>query len=117
LSSIDQGAHMIDLFNDVGLDVFVPGNHEFDFGKDNYFERMGEARFPILAANLTDAAGLRSRPLPRPSTAAPGPSDRGNPRSAISSPMRSARSRRRTSRSSMAAESEATESIRRAPGF
>ena len=40
LSSFDQGAHMIDLFNDVGLDVFVPGNHEFDFGKDIYFERM-----------------------------------------------------------------------------
>jgi 5'-nucleotidase / UDP-sugar diphosphatase len=62
LSSFDQGAHMIDLFNDVGLDVFVPGNHEFDFGRDNYFERMGAARFPILATNLTDAAGLR---LPR----------------------------------------------------
>ncbi|MGH6867793.1 MAG: bifunctional metallophosphatase/5'-nucleotidase [Methylocella sp.] len=62
LSSFDQGAHMIDLFDDVGLDVFVPGNHEFDFGKDIYFERMGEARFPILAANLRDAAGLS---LPR----------------------------------------------------
>ncbi|MGH6838353.1 MAG: bifunctional metallophosphatase/5'-nucleotidase [Methylocella sp.] len=62
LSSFDQGAHMIDLFNDVGLDVFVPGNHEFDFGADIYFERMGEARFPILAANLRDATGLR---LPR----------------------------------------------------
>jgi 5'-nucleotidase / UDP-sugar diphosphatase len=58
LSGFDQGAHMIDLFNDVGLDVFVPGNHKFDFGKDNYFERMGEARFPILAANLRDATGL-----------------------------------------------------------
>ncbi|MGH6799952.1 MAG: bifunctional metallophosphatase/5'-nucleotidase [Methylocella sp.] len=62
VSSFDQGAHMIDLFNDVGLDVFVPGNHEFDFGKDIYFERMGKACFPILAANLRDAAGLR---LPR----------------------------------------------------
>ncbi len=57
LSSFDQGAHMIDLFNDVGLDVFVPGNHEFDFGKDIYFERMGEARFPILAANLKGSDG------------------------------------------------------------
>jgi 5'-nucleotidase / UDP-sugar diphosphatase len=57
LSSFDQGAHMIDLFNDVGLDVFVPGNHEFDFGKDIYFERMGEARFPILAANLKNSDG------------------------------------------------------------
>jgi 5'-nucleotidase/UDP-sugar diphosphatase len=62
LSSFDQGAHMIDLFNDVGLDVFIPGNHEFDFGKNIYFERMEEARFPILAANLRDATGLR---LPR----------------------------------------------------
>ncbi|MGH6841038.1 MAG: bifunctional metallophosphatase/5'-nucleotidase, partial [Methylocella sp.] len=59
LSSFDQGAHMIDLFNDAGLDVLVPGNHEFDFGKDIYFERMREARFPILAANLRDATGLR----------------------------------------------------------
>jgi 2',3'-cyclic-nucleotide 2'-phosphodiesterase (5'-nucleotidase family) len=57
LSSFDQGAHMIALFNNVGLDVFVPGNHEFDFGKDIYFERMGEARFPILAANLKGSDG------------------------------------------------------------
>ncbi|HUB64409.1 MAG TPA: bifunctional UDP-sugar hydrolase/5'-nucleotidase [Methylocella sp.] len=58
LSSFDQGAHMVALFNEVGLDAFVPGNHEFDFGKDVYFERVTEARFPILAANLRDAAGL-----------------------------------------------------------
>ncbi|MGB6325851.1 MAG: bifunctional UDP-sugar hydrolase/5'-nucleotidase [Methylocella sp.] len=57
LSSFDQGAHMIDLFNDVGLDVFVPGNHEFDFGKDVYFERIKEARFPILAGNLKNSDG------------------------------------------------------------
>jgi 5'-nucleotidase / UDP-sugar diphosphatase len=57
LSSFDQGAHMIDLFNEVGLDVFVPGNHEFDFGKDVYFERIREARFPILAANLKNSDG------------------------------------------------------------
>jgi len=58
LSSFDQCAHMVDLFNDVGLDAFVPGNHEFDFGKEVYFDRVRQARFPILAANLRDAAGL-----------------------------------------------------------
>lgn len=62
LSSFDEGAHMIDLYNDVGLDAFVPGNHEFDFGKDVYFERIKEARFPVLAANLRDSEGAR---LPR----------------------------------------------------
>src|SRR6516165_6249581 len=57
MSSLDQGAHMIALFNEVGLDVFVPGNHEFDFGKQVYLERAGEARFPFLAANLRDHEG------------------------------------------------------------
>ena len=57
LSSYDQGAHMVALFNDIGLDAFVPGNHEFDFGKEVYLERAREARFPILAANLRDAKG------------------------------------------------------------
>ncbi len=57
LSSFDQGAHMIDLFNEAGLNIFVPGNHEFDFGKDVYVQRMKEARFTILAANLKDKNG------------------------------------------------------------
>ncbi len=57
MSSFDQGQHMIALFNDLGLDIFVPGNHEFDFGVETYMQRMGEARFTILAANLRDAAG------------------------------------------------------------
>jgi 5'-nucleotidase / UDP-sugar diphosphatase len=62
LSSFDQGAHMIDLFNDLELDAFVPGNHEFDFGKEVYFDRMRQAHFPVLAANLRDATGMK---LPR----------------------------------------------------
>jgi 5'-nucleotidase / UDP-sugar diphosphatase len=57
LSSFDKGAHMIDLFNEAGIEVFVPGNHEFDFGRDVYFERMREARFTILAANLKGRDG------------------------------------------------------------
>jgi 5'-nucleotidase / UDP-sugar diphosphatase len=57
MSGFDQGAHMIELFNESGLDIFVPGNHEFDFGKDVYFERMKEAHFAILASNLKDPSG------------------------------------------------------------
>jgi len=61
LSSLDHGAHMIALLNEVGIDVFVPGNHEFDFGPEIYRQRMNEARFSILAANLREADGS---PLP-----------------------------------------------------
>jgi 2',3'-cyclic-nucleotide 2'-phosphodiesterase (5'-nucleotidase family) len=61
MSGVDQGAHMLALTNMVKPDIFVPGNHEFDFGKTVFLKRMAEARFPIYAANMTDAGG---RPLP-----------------------------------------------------
>jgi 2',3'-cyclic-nucleotide 2'-phosphodiesterase (5'-nucleotidase family) len=35
----------------------VPGNHEFDFGEAVYRKRMGEANFPVFAANLRNADG------------------------------------------------------------
>lgn len=56
-SSVDKGAHIIDLLNRIGVDVFTPGNHEFDFGEAVFRQRMGEAKFPLLAANLRDASG------------------------------------------------------------
>jgi 2',3'-cyclic-nucleotide 2'-phosphodiesterase (5'-nucleotidase family) len=57
MSGFDQGAHIVEMQNKLGIDVFVPGNHEFDFGKDVYFKRASEKTYPILAANLRDAAG------------------------------------------------------------
>ena len=57
MSSLDQGRHMVDLLADLKLDVFVPGNHEFDFGPDVFRARMKEATFPILAGNVYDADG------------------------------------------------------------
>jgi 2',3'-cyclic-nucleotide 2'-phosphodiesterase (5'-nucleotidase family) len=61
MSSSDRGAHIITLTNLIPPDVFVPGNHEFDFGKANFFQRMSEAKFPVFAANLRGPDG---KPLP-----------------------------------------------------
>src|ERR1700674_5054324 len=61
MSGLDRGQHIIALSNLVGLDIFVPGNHEFDFGKAVFFQRMREAKFPVYAANLRAADG---QPLP-----------------------------------------------------
>ena len=55
MSGFDQGAHMVELLNLMPIDAFVPGNHEFDFGKDVFLKRTGEAKFPLFAANLRDA--------------------------------------------------------------
>ena len=57
MSGFDQGAHIIELLNVSKPDVFVPGNHEFDFGEAVYLKRMGEANFPIFAANLRNGDG------------------------------------------------------------
>ena len=57
LSSLDKGAHIIDLMNNLGIDAFTPGNHEFDFGPDVLEQRMAEATFPIVSSNIRNGAG------------------------------------------------------------
>lgn len=61
MSGLDRGAHIVALTNMIRPDIFTPGNHEFDFGKAVFLQRMAEARFPIFAANLRGADG---KPLP-----------------------------------------------------
>ncbi|CAH1664859.1 5'-nucleotidase [Hyphomicrobiales bacterium] len=57
MSGFDQGAHIVAMQNKMGIDVFVPGNHEFDFGKENYLKLTAAQTYPTFAANLRDAAG------------------------------------------------------------
>jgi len=57
MSGLDQGAHTITLTNMIRPDVFVPGNHEFDFGKAVFLKRMAEAKFSRYAANLRGPDG------------------------------------------------------------
>ncbi len=51
-SGLFFGAQMIAAWNALGVDVAVPGNHEFDFGGEVFRARLAESRFPWLAANL-----------------------------------------------------------------
>jgi 2',3'-cyclic-nucleotide 2'-phosphodiesterase (5'-nucleotidase family) len=57
MSGFDQGAHMVELLNLMPIDAFVPGNHEFDFGKEVFLKRIAEAKFPLFAANLRTVDG------------------------------------------------------------
>jgi 2',3'-cyclic-nucleotide 2'-phosphodiesterase (5'-nucleotidase family) len=61
MSGLDRGAHIISLTNMIPPDIFAPGNHEFDFGKAVFLQRMKEAKFPLYAANLRGPDG---NPLP-----------------------------------------------------
>jgi 5'-nucleotidase/UDP-sugar diphosphatase len=57
MSGFDRGEHIIALTNMIPPDIFVPGNHEFDFGKATFEQRMAEAKFPLFAANLRGPDG------------------------------------------------------------
>ena len=57
LSSFDKGAHVIDLFNRIGFDAMVLGNHEFDFTPAVTVARIAEAGFPILSSNAVEPDG------------------------------------------------------------
>lgn len=56
-SSMDKGQHRVELFNAMGVDLVVLGNHEFDFGPQVVLERIQESNFPWLGANVYDTDG------------------------------------------------------------
>ncbi len=57
LSGFDKGQNTIDLTNLVPFDIAVPGNHEFDFGPENFIEKMKASNYPWAAINITNADG------------------------------------------------------------
>lgn len=58
-TNVNQGRAVIDLMNLMKFDAMVVGNHEFDFGRKVLAERMAQAAFPILGANVSGMAGLK----------------------------------------------------------
>lgn len=57
LSGFDKGQNTIDLTNLEPFDIAVPGNHEFDFGPENFHEKMKASKYPWAAINITNADG------------------------------------------------------------
>jgi len=52
LVNLSQGQSAIQFMNTSNYDAMSLGNHEFDWGTDNLDRLMGEAEFPVLAANI-----------------------------------------------------------------
>lgn len=47
----NKGELMIDLFNHLGYDAWVVGNHEFDWGVEPFHQALQRSTMPVLAAN------------------------------------------------------------------
>jgi 5'-nucleotidase len=51
------GRQMVDVLNAAGVQWATLGNHEFDVSEAGFLARMAQARFRIVASNVTDASG------------------------------------------------------------
>lgn len=62
-SSVTKGKHMVPVLNAIGTDVACVGNHDFDFGVQQFQHLTGKCRFPWLLANVLDPALGEDVPL------------------------------------------------------
>jgi len=52
MSTVFRGQPDVECFNAMGVDAMTVGNHEFDFGLQNFLELKQKARFPFLSSNI-----------------------------------------------------------------
>ena len=58
LGSMSQGSWIVDIMNQVGYDLAIPGNHEFDFGMDTFLDIVqNQADYTYLSCNFVDEDG------------------------------------------------------------
>jgi len=60
LSNLSAGRATIEVMNAIDFDAAAVGNHDFDWGIATLVERMGEAEFPLLLANVRERASGRA---------------------------------------------------------
>ena len=55
IGALTQGEAIIDIMNAVGYDLAIPGNHEFDYGMDQFLNVIvPKANYPYISANFMD---------------------------------------------------------------
>ncbi|WP_283114977.1 alpha/beta fold hydrolase [Intestinimonas timonensis] len=58
IGTLSKGSYIVDIMNEVGYDFAIPGNHEFDYGMDNFLTLAKEkAEYTYLCCNFTDLEG------------------------------------------------------------
>ena len=60
----EKGFPIIDMMNQVGYDISVIGNHEFDYGVSILNDRMDQATFSWVCANVDASSSVLEQPDP-----------------------------------------------------
>ena len=59
---LTRGDAIIDIMNSMGYDAAIPGNHEFDFGIEQFLSLTKKANFPYLSCNFNKEGELVFEP-------------------------------------------------------
>ncbi|UCD37624.1 MAG: bifunctional metallophosphatase/5'-nucleotidase [Fidelibacterota bacterium] len=54
VSTLFKGESMVEVMNTMGYDAAAIGNHEFDFQVSGLYDRLDQAAFPFLSANIRE---------------------------------------------------------------
>ncbi len=54
VGTLSKGKAVVEFMNKIGYDACVPGNHDFDLGKENLIELIRSSNFPWVSANIYD---------------------------------------------------------------
>ena len=57
IGTLSKGGYIIDIMNELGYAVAVPGNHDFDYTVPRFLELAEKAQFPYVSANFVNADG------------------------------------------------------------
>ena len=62
LSSLTKGADLMDIANAAGFDIMTFGNHEFDYGMDQFMTNAKKLKNPYISCNFNQNGKLIFKP-------------------------------------------------------
>ncbi|MFA6862034.1 MAG: bifunctional UDP-sugar hydrolase/5'-nucleotidase [Bacilli bacterium] len=54
IGTLSNGAYIHSIMENVGYDIAIPGNHEFDYGMTNFLSLANNSSFKYVSCNFTD---------------------------------------------------------------
>ncbi len=54
IGTLSNGEYIIDIMNEIGFDVATLGNHEFDYGMEQFYKLTEKADFEVISSNFID---------------------------------------------------------------
>lgn len=54
IGTLSKGQYIADIMGEIGYSLGIPGNHEFDFGMDNFLNLANTAKYQYICCNFMD---------------------------------------------------------------